>query len=702
MKKHLSIILVLAALLIPCLTPASADLWDVRLPAELTEIEAAAFQGDTSLDSVYVDDNVTSIGSRAFADSSLRDIRLPEALTELAADTFLNVPHVEVYGFWNADLLDGMDNVSKSGAELPADENTIVPVAAGQEVFRTIPISMTGTWYIGVENCSSAELYTTEGEKIDDLTFGTFAYFVNRTFTEMEDVILCIRNDTDTLIEAKVYIESPFRVNGYIGTLQAEYKGDPSLTALYYTDSTALLLEELDAHQYFAPVVRTTFSGDTENYSIDLYVDELPIARWEGTLESTDKIQDFVLQPADVMKFGGFDAGKHSFRIVANGAVSEYTYELTGARKPQSIGQEASSLYLLPDQHVFATFTAESDGVYSFRSDSPAALQLYGRLLDEEGNILDSKDEETESYNFNLSAPLTKGQTVCLEAWFASQADSAKPFYGVVTLIVNDPSTEGVDIFRNATCRALVIGETYKTAPEAITRLDGCRKDADCMATMLANLAGSPYSVTEKIDPTAAGILAAIPEAFANATENDVSLFYYSGHGQSGSGALIGNDAEAVTPEALKAALDNVPGTKIVLLDSCFSGYLIGRGTEEDAGAKAALDHFMSVFSWASRGEGSEYYVLTASSQYQTSIGYRGACSLFTGNLLDGMGYDPNNNSAWTGICPADTNHDGMFTLDELFVYCRNEIRGIKLGQTVCPFPYNCSQVIFIDEIPEQ
>lgn len=704
MKKRTTHFFILAALLMLCLSHAAADAWNLYLPEELTEIGESAFAGDTSLDSVYVGDKVEIIGAQAFANSSLRDIRLPESLTEVAPDAFRNVPHVEIFGTWNPDFFDGMDNVSKAGTALKPYGSSSVPVAAGQEVLRSVTLTMTGEWYFAVENCSSAVLYNSNGEAIDDFTFDSEEGSLYYTYTssETEEVYLGIRNDTDALNIAEVTIKSPFEVTELISVQQAEYKSSSSIVYLYRT-APEFPLEELEPHQYYAPAIRTEFSGESADFEIDLYVDNIRIKHWEDTLYTSSdetEIYDFVLEPEDVMKFGGFDAGEHAVRFEFNGTDIEYTYALTGNRKPQSIGQDASSLYLLPDQHVFASFTADKDGEYTFQSDIPAALRIYGRLIDEEGNILDCKEEDSEEYDFCLSANLTEGQTITLEAWLASQADKKSAFYGVVAVIVNEPSADGVDIFENATCRALVIGQTYEHSPEWISRLDGCRNDADGMATVLANLAGTPYTVSWQMNLTAAEILSEISSVFAGATEDDVSLFYYSGHGATGSGALVGSDGDDVTPEELRAALDAVPGTKIIILDSCFSGYLIGRNPGEEATAQAAIDHFLSVFSYTGRGEGREYYVLTASSQYETSIGYKGYSSLFTGCLLYGMGYDADDN-VWLGNAPADTDHDGMFTLDELFVYCRKSIRDIKLGQTVCPWPYNCNQVLFIDRNPD-
>lgn len=706
MKKLTTLVLILTALLLlPCLSLAADDMWDIHLPAGLTEIRESAFEGDTSLDRVYVGDNVETIGAQAFANTNLKYIRLPESLTEIAPDAFLNVPHVEVYGAWNADLFAGMDNVSQSGAELPINNVTYESIAAGQDIWRKIPITMTGKWYFHVENCTSATLYDSQGEKIADLEPGEgTSYYCYYNLPELGEVQLCIRNDSDALISAKVYIEKPFLFAGCVSKVQAEYKLG-SLPLNLYRPGSAFPLGDLDAHQYYAPFVQTKFDGSTMDYQIDLYVDDIFVKQWTGIFSSTDsEISNFMLEPGDVLKFDGFEAGEHNVRIVVNGDVTEYTYEVTGVRNTQIIGQEASSLYLLPDQHVFATFTAPSDGVYTIQSDIPIGLQLYGVLTDENDNILDSKVDPNEGYDFTLSATLAEGQTITLEAWMESQQGKDTPFFGVTTLVVNEPYSAGSDIFENAQCLALVIGETYENSPSGFSQLPGCKKDADGTAALLAGLEGSPFTVTEKLNLTADEILAAIPKVFADATENDVILFYYSGHGETGSGSLCGYDGQTVSPQALRAALDKIPGTKIILLDSCFSGYLIGRSAVQIAQerAKADLEQFVSAFSKAKKGRslGNSYFILTASSLYETSIGLAG-CSLFTKNLLLGMGYN-GDLSEWTGSTPADADNDGMFTLNELFVYCRYMLRHAFLGQTVCPWPYNCDQVLFIDRVPQQ
>ncbi|NLT16202.1 MAG: hypothetical protein GXY11_01095 [Clostridiales bacterium] len=78
--------------------------------------------------------------------------------------------------------------------------------------------------------------------------------------------------------------------------------------------------------------------------------------------------------------------------------------------------------------------------------------------------------------------------------------------------------------------------------------------------------------------------------AFYGADTNDVSVFFFSGHGvdfdEYGRPAIVVSDGSAddtVSVDALEAALHKIPGTKIVILDSCFSGAVIGKSSSRNA-----------------------------------------------------------------------------------------------------------------------
>ncbi len=62
----------------------------LTLPASLKAIEAEAFYGDTNLEDVALPENLESIGSLAFANSSIKSINLPASITYIAEDAFRN------------------------------------------------------------------------------------------------------------------------------------------------------------------------------------------------------------------------------------------------------------------------------------------------------------------------------------------------------------------------------------------------------------------------------------------------------------------------------------------------------------------------------------------------------------------------------------------------------------------------------------
>ena len=84
-QKLLLLVLVLSLLL-----GVGAEAWaeTLTLPSTLKTIGEEAFAGDSSLDDVVIPDGTVSIGSRAFADSSLTRINLPFSLNSIAEDAF--------------------------------------------------------------------------------------------------------------------------------------------------------------------------------------------------------------------------------------------------------------------------------------------------------------------------------------------------------------------------------------------------------------------------------------------------------------------------------------------------------------------------------------------------------------------------------------------------------------------------------------
>ncbi len=215
--------------------------------------------------------------------------------------------------------------------------------------------------------------------------------------------------------------------------------------------------------------------------------------------------------------------------------------------------------------------------------------------------------------------------------------------------------------------RALLIGNTY---PGTSNELPGCDTDASAIDTMLGTMTGSNYSVTKKENLTAAGILSAITAAYDGANANDVSLFHFSGHGTN-TGKLVGTNSTYLSPMELRNALDKVPGTKIILLDCCYSGAFISKS--DSVSASSFNSAIISAFASASRSDSdlaaSGYHVLTACTSEQKSQSLTGNKShywgAFTYGVCYGSGYDEWNQVLLNSL-PADSNGDGALTLGEV------------------------------------
>ena len=126
---------------------------------------------------------------------------------------------------------------------------------------------------------------------------------------------------------------------------------------------------------------------------------------------------------------------------------------------------------------------------------------------------------------------------------------------------------------------ALIIGNG--TGYQYLNRLSGISNDVKAMKNALLGTCQN-WKITVRENRTAAQIKSDITSAFKGATKStDVCLFYYSGHGDNGTGSsagsLCGTDyyygSGAVSPTELRNTLTKATkGKVIVILDSCGSG----------------------------------------------------------------------------------------------------------------------------------
>lgn len=297
------------------------------------------------------------------------------------------------------------------------------------------------------------------------------------------------------------------------------------------------------------------------------------------------------------------------------------------------------------------------------------------------------------------------------------------------------------------TYRALLIGNTYTGESN---ELPGCDNDVDGMRTMLGRMTATPYSVTVKKNIRAEEILSSISSTFGNASYNDVSLFYYSGHGANSLGAdgnptsyhaaLVGTFQTYVSIARLKTELDKIPGKKVIIIDACHSGQFIARdGTMTQVSSSAFNSQVVNLFANENQlsgdvnrtavvlaADGSEllseeapvfidragdtnfaksgYYVITAcrSEEKSVSTGYDSNgdgkidryFGLFTYGLCYGNGWNLARNAAISAL-NADLNKDSKVTLYEAYVYAKVMAQSHNPNQTAQIWPENSAFVLW-------
>jgi len=219
-------------------------------------------------------------------------------------------------------------------------------------------------------------------------------------------------------------------------------------------------------------------------------------------------------------------------------------------------------------------------------------------------------------------------------------------------------------------------------------------------------------SIVELKDTQAkkSAILQGIESTFAGADSNDISYFYFRGHGFEDNGIsylaptdakiyvdlpLIGTIGEGslISVDELEKALSSIPGIKIVLLDCCYSGGFIGKGESVYDELVEFNDNMVYTFSQSSSKDtltNNQYKVLCSCSQDQTSVSceeiplppdeieggpsepipgienvIEGSYGYFTAAFCVGCGYEE------VYPYPADFNMDTSVNIYEIYNYIK-------------------------------
>ena len=152
----------------------------------------------------------------------------------------------------------------------------------------------------------------------------------------------------------------------------------------------------------------------------------------------------------------------------------------------------------------------------------------------------------------------------------------------VLSLPAMTSSTPGSGI-----TRCLILGfDRFVTMPSTG---HASANNTETMAALLEDFLPGEKQITIHVDGPGSigGFEELIRETFAGAREEDTALIYLSTHGilrdEAGKQTLLlllsdGTAEERVGPEKLREVLDRVPGKKVLILDACHSGEVIGCG----------------------------------------------------------------------------------------------------------------------------
>ncbi len=245
-----------------------------------------------------------------------------------------------------------------------------------------------------------------------------------------------------------------------------------------------------------------------------------------------------------------------------------------------------------------------------------------------------------------------------------------RAFYLLLTLWLLLPffcfAEEDQELLSVRTNRALLVGcDRFLSQPDTTpSSANNIRRMEESFSTSTMDM---ETLVTQLHDITSSGELAAlILDAFSDADEDDVSYFYLSTHGiweegmSAGSMTLLLSDGEresAVSAYMLRTMFDQIPGKKVLMIDACHAGAMLGKGVNE---------RLNNVFT------GDDYIVICSSGGAEESWFWSGDIN---GERLAGAGYFSEalvRAISSAGGFGADDNRDGIITLTELKRYLLN------------------------------
>jgi hypothetical protein len=247
----------------------------------------------------------------------------------------------------------------------------------------------------------------------------------------------------------------------------------------------------------------------------------------------------------------------------------------------------------------------------------------------------------------------------------------------------------------------VVVGLDYENASN-INNLGGPLNDArefaatlDSLITNAGRAEGSKFlmiqedisytseTISDALYPSVEHVTSTLENLVSLTGENDLTVFFYSGHGEEDTGKLvlgtttgINTEDDRMSPETLLSLMNALKGKKLLLVDNCYSGNYVEESSSSLSGVYSDYDYYAKFFS-DDTYELLDLYVLSASSKnsesyeaYFREAGHKHG--YFTYVLLEGLGWPYSHSSDLSSVTleeipPAASK--SKLSIDDLYAY---------------------------------
>lgn len=241
----------------------------------------------------------------------------------------------------------------------------------------------------------------------------------------------------------------------------------------------------------------------------------------------------------------------------------------------------------------------------------------------------------------------------------------------------NKPST-----LKGTVNDAKAISQAYLALAQAAVNLSEFSPESNIIEMLQEK--GKVYTATDPSYPSKTNILDQL-EIFKECDKNDITVIYYSGHGDTDGSLLPAYSATEsnarISPEEMLEALVDIPGKKVLILDSCFSGNHIPHDEttiDLQTSENAWHDAFASLWEKETTISSDSLFVISAASTDKQSFepGDEGH-GFFTESILKGLGLvneDTEDGETTYAFTTPPACNGNTLTIDGLFSYAVSEM----------------------------